>query len=106
MREQLMRLVQLRSGERRAVAVVEEPSLRLVRGFVSVYALAMAAVERGELLPPVVEVNLGDEVLDYDAVYEGTGAWRLMAAIDHPAEPARCVVSGTGLTHLGSAADR
>ena len=32
--------------------------------------------------------------------------WRLLAAIDHPEEPARCVVSGTGLTHLGSAADR
>jgi hypothetical protein len=101
-----MRLVQLRSGDRRTVAVVEEPSLRLVRGFESVYALAVAAVEGGERLPAVVEANLGDEVLDYDAVYDGRGAWRLMAAIDHPEEPARCVVSGTGLTHLGSAADR
>ena len=26
--------------------------------------------------------------------------------IDHPAEPARCLVSGTGLTHLGSAKNR
>ena len=49
-----MRLVQLRSGERRAVAVVEEPSLRLVRGFESVYALAVAAIERGELMPALV----------------------------------------------------
>ena len=57
-------------------------------------------------MPAVVEANRGDEVLEYDAIYEGTGEWRLLAPIDHPEEPARCVVSGTGLTHLGSAADR
>jgi hypothetical protein len=101
-----MRLVQLRAGERRAVAVVEEPSLRLLRGFESVYALAVAAIERGELLPAVVEANGGDEVLEYDAIYGGRGEWRLLPAFDHPEEPARCVVSGTGLTHLGSAANR
>jgi hypothetical protein len=101
-----MRLVQMRSGERRAVAVVEEPSLRLVRGFESVYALAVAAIERGERLPALVDAVRSDVVLDYDAIYQGRSEWRLMAAIDHPEEPARCVVSGTGLTHLGSAADR
>jgi hypothetical protein len=31
--------------------------------------------------------------------------WRLLVPIDHP-EPARCLVSGTGLTHLGSAENR
>ncbi len=101
-----MRLVQLIAGERRAVAVVEEPSLQMLRGFESVYALAVAAIERGELLPAVVEESRSDEVLDYDAIYLGQGAWRLLPPIDHPEEPARCVVSGTGLTHLGSAADR
>jgi hypothetical protein len=30
----------------------------------------------------------------------------LLPAIDHPEEPARCLISGTGLTHLGSARDR
>ena len=29
-----------------------------------------------------------------------------LPAIDHPDEPARCLVSGTGLTHLGSARNR
>jgi hypothetical protein len=101
-----MRLVQLRSGERRAVAVVEDPSLRLLRGFESVYALAVAAVDRGERLPALVEANRSDEVLDYDAIYQGRGEWRLLPPFDHPEEPARCVVSGTGLTHLGSAANR
>ena len=35
-----------------------------------------------------------------------TRPWRLLPPIDHPAEPARCIVSGTGLTHFGSARDR
>jgi hypothetical protein len=30
----------------------------------------------------------------------------LLPAIDHPEEPARCLISGTGLTHLGSARGR
>jgi hypothetical protein len=101
-----MRLVQLKAGERRAVAVVEEPSLLLLRGFESVYALAVAAVDRGERLTAVVDANRSDEVLDYEAIYQGRGKWRLLAPFDHPEEPARCVVSGTGLTHLGSAANR
>jgi hypothetical protein len=39
-------------------------------------------------------------------VYAGRSAWRLLPPIDHPGEPARCLVSGTGLTHFGSARDR
>jgi len=44
-------------------------------------------------------------LLLYDEVYAGTSPWRLTAPVDHP-EPAHCLVSGTGLTHLGSAAHR
>ena len=36
----------------------------------------------------------------------GKSEWRLLPPIDHPGEPARCLVSGTGLTHLGSAKNR
>jgi hypothetical protein len=107
-----MRLVQLQAGEKRAVAVVEEPALRILRGFESVYALALAAIQRGERLPALVNENRSEEVLDYDAIYEGKragqskGAWQLLPPLDHPEEPARCIVSGTGLTHLGSASNR
>jgi hypothetical protein len=45
-------------------------------------------------------------LLDYDAIHSGKSEWRILPAIDHPEEPARCLVSGTGLTHLGSARDR
>jgi hypothetical protein len=46
------------------------------------------------------------ETLDYDTVYAGASEWRLLAPIDVPGEPSRLTVSGTGLTHLGSAKDR
>ncbi len=42
-----MRLVQLKTGDVRRVAVVEEPKLRLLRDFDSVYGLAQAAIVSG-----------------------------------------------------------
>jgi hypothetical protein len=101
-----MRLVQLSDGTGRAVAEVQEPGLRLLTGFESVYALAWEAICRGERLSALVERHRDEELIDYDSVYEGRSAWRLLPPLDHPQEPARCIVSGTGLTHLGSAADR
>jgi hypothetical protein len=101
-----MRLVQLNAGEVRRVAVVAEPKLRLLRDFDSIYALTQAAIARGGKLTNVAVEHLTDEALDYDQVYAGDGKWKLLPPIDHPQEAARCLVSGTGLTHLGSARDR
>jgi hypothetical protein len=101
-----MRLVQLKAGDVRRVAMVEEPNLRLLRDFDSVYSLAQAAIAHGGQLSNVVAGHLTEESLDYDKVYTGTSAWKLLPPIDHPQEPARCLVSGTGLTHMGSARDR
>ncbi len=44
--------------------------------------------------------------LDYDEVYSLKSDWSFLPSFDHPDEPARCLVSGTGLTHLASAANR
>jgi hypothetical protein len=105
-----MRLVQLRSPlagiATRRVALVEEPKLRFLRGFDSVVSLAEAAIANGGNLSSVVADHLTDESLEYEPVYEGRAEWKLLPPIDHPQEPARCLVSGTGLTHLGSARDR
>src|ERR1700733_1013070 len=101
-----MRLVQLKDGAVRRVAVVEEPKLRLLRKFDSMYALAQAAIADGGKLTSLANDHLTDESADYDQVYEGRAQWKLLAPIDHPQEMARCLVSGTGLTHLGSARDR
>jgi hypothetical protein len=101
-----MRLVQLKAGAARRVAVVEEPKLRLLRDFDSIYALSQAAIANDGKLTNVASGHLTDESLDYDQVYEGRAQWKLLPPIDHPQEIARCLVSGTGLTHLGSARDR
>jgi hypothetical protein len=101
-----MRLVQLKAGDVRRVAVVEEPKLRLLRNFDSVYELAQAAIASGGKLTSVAADHVADESFDYDAIYGGSAHWKLLAPIDHPRETARCLVSGTGLTHMGSARDR
>jgi hypothetical protein len=101
-----MRLVQLRQTEQRRVALVEEPHLRLLSGADSIYALASAAIHKGEGISALVNRSLTAETLDYDAVYAGRLPWHLLPPVDHPAQTACCMVSGTGLTHLGSARDR
>ena len=99
------RLVQLRRGSTRRVARVEEPSLRILQGADTVLALAEEAIAAGISLPVLAERRATAEILDYDPIYSGSSPWRLLVPIDHP-EPARCLVSGTGLTHLGSAENR
>jgi hypothetical protein len=100
------RLVQVRNDRERRVALVEEPRLRLLDDVASVYDLAQAALASGEPLRALVGERVGAEWVDYDPVHSGKSSWRLLTPVDHPAEPARCLVSGTGLTHLGSARDR
>jgi hypothetical protein len=102
----MTRLVQLRRGDERRVALVDEPRLVPLDGVDSVYALAQRAIaEETSLAALAVRLAAGGAI-DYDAVYGGRSGWRLLVPIDHPEEPARCRVSGTGLTHLGSARDR
>jgi hypothetical protein len=102
----MLRLVQLSHRERgRRVAVVEEPRLRLLRDCSSIYELSWSAIDSNRTLKAAVEDFSVDDELDYDSVYEGRGEWQLMSPIDHP-EPSRCLVTGTGLTHKGSAENR
>jgi hypothetical protein len=102
----MTRIVQLKRGAERRVAVVEEPRLRLLGKLDSVYVLAQAAIASGTTLSALVQQYASDETLEYDPIYQGRSDWRLLTPVDHPDEPARCLVSGTGLTHLGSAKDR
>jgi hypothetical protein len=101
-----MRFVQLKAGDARRLALVEEPKLRLLRNFDSLYALAQAAIESGVKLTTHAGNHVSDVSLDYEQIYQGITDWKLIPPIDHPDEPARCLVSGTGLTHFGSARDR
>ncbi|MET0411068.1 MAG: AraD1 family protein [Polyangiaceae bacterium] len=98
-----MRLVQLTLEDgSRAVASVDGRGLALLRGASSVRALALDAAERQLTLERLVRERLSGEIVDYDQVLEQK---RLLVPLDHP-DPAHLLVSGTGLTHLGSASAR
>src|SRR5262245_15861684 len=105
MSTQPVRLVQLRHGSTRRVARVDEPSLRLLADTESIVALANDAIREGVSLAALVARRVTPDEIDYDAVHAGSSPWQLLVPIDHP-EPARCLVSGTGLTHYGSAVSR
>jgi hypothetical protein len=100
------RLVQLANGSTRAVALVDEPHLVLLDGVPSVLQLAQDAIAGDTPLETLALAKAGGARLEYQPIYDGASDWRLLPPIDHPGEPSRCLVSGTGLTHLGSAADR
>ena len=90
--------VQFRDREERGVALLEDGEARRVTGVETLYDLARAALDEGSSLADRARAaGLGDAV-DLDAV-------TLLAPIDHP-DPAHLLLSGTGLTHLGSAEGR
>ena len=102
----MIHLVQVGNGTSRRVAVVDEPRLRCLTEVESVYELTQRTLQTGCKLSDLALALANGETLDYDAVYAGASAWRLLAPIDVPGEPSRLTVAGTGLTHLGSAKDR
>ncbi len=86
----------------RAVGVTEGTDTKRVNGVASVYELAQAAMSVLGGLPAAIAAKGLGESIDKAALWsEG----RLLAPIDHP-DPAHMHVTGTGLTHLGSAATR
>lgn len=101
-----IRLVQLRRGDDRRVGLVDEPQIRVLEGVESVYGLASEALRSGVRLSSLAADRAAGEALSYDDVYAGGSEWELLPAADHPGEPTHCLVSGTGLTHMASAARR
>jgi len=81
-------------------------AIRLLDGYRSVYSLAAAALDSGIRTRELVAQSVSAERLDYDAIYQGRAQWHILPAAEHPEEPARCLVSGTGLTHLKSVQTR
>ena len=102
----MIRMVQLAGPGGRRLALVQEPALLLLDGCASVYELAQTCT-REHTSPSAVLSGLGvRDRLPYDDVYAGISPWRLLPPADHPEEPARCLVTGTGLTHVASAKNR
>jgi hypothetical protein len=99
----MMRLVQFKTEDgARKVAMVEASELHVLAGVTSVYELAHLAIDRGRTLANEVDARLSSIKQGYRAI---EAAGRVLAPIDH-IDPYRMFVTGTGLTHIGSAALR
>ncbi|HWX89037.1 MAG TPA: AraD1 family protein [Rhizomicrobium sp.] len=100
-----MRLVQLRTvdGMRAVAALAGGAQGQLVRGVATTYELAQRAiVEKLSLQAMTAKLGLGESV----DIREALAAGLVLAPLDHPGDPAHLIVTGTGLTHLGSAEGR
>jgi hypothetical protein len=94
-----MSLVQFRdaAGARGVAALDQNGAASRVAGTDTILALAHAALGAGRSLQEEVTAGLGDPIV-LDTV-------TLLAPIDHD-DPAHLLMTGTGLTHLGSAEGR
>ena len=101
-----MHLVQLTQHGQRAVGIADGQRLRLLTPYASVYELALTAIRGNRSLIELAHEADSGRAINYDEVYAGASEWRLLPPLDHPSEPARVVVSGTGLTHKVSAENR
>lgn len=100
-----LRLVQfLDEHGARQVAKVDEggKQLQVLADTTRIYDLALEAGRTEVTLDSIVTSRLRDDWVDYDSII---ATQRLLQPLDHP-DPAHCLVSGTGLTHLGSAQAR
>jgi hypothetical protein len=96
-----LRLIQIRAagGERIVAASHGGSQGRVVQGATSVYALAQSAIAAGSTLDAIVKAaGQGAHIDLNDALRRGD----ILAPVDHP-DSARTWLTGTGLTHLGSA---
>ena len=99
----MLHLVQLRNRDgSRSVAAVTGDGAHLVPGFDSTYALASAAIAAGRTLAAEVAAAGRGAAVD---VLAALAAGQVLAPIDHR-DPAHLLVTGTGLSHLGSAEGR
>lgn len=97
-----MFLSQIETTSGRAVVAREGGSAQVVPGAASVIELALAAIASGRSLAAEVTARGPGEVVDLAAAL---GEGRVLLPADHP-DPCHMHLTGTGLTHLGSASAR
>jgi hypothetical protein len=100
-----MRLVQFLSdaGERRVGRVSDDgKSVQVLSGVGTTYELARQAARERRALADLAAAAGDSEILDLSDLLTRN---RVLAPLDHP-DPAHCLITGTGLTHLGSAQAR
>jgi hypothetical protein len=99
-----MRLIQFEDckGQRR-VGVVEGELIQVVNATPSTRTLALSAIGNARSL--MQEVQARGTELATESYTQLLEAARVLPPLDHE-DPAHCLISGTGLTHLGSASTR
>jgi len=98
----LISQIKLPNGEMVVVAREETGAARIVNHAPSLYHLAVKAANEKKTLHDIIAAQgLGQEVDIAEAYAQG----RMMLPITHP-DPAHMHLTGTGLTHLGSASTR
>jgi len=99
-----MRIIQYQGADNtgRVAIVRDHQTVEPLQPATSVYELARLAIEKGVSLAVLAEQLKSGELLDYQQLVD---SGRLLAPLQHP-DPAHTMVSGTGLTHLGSADTR
>lgn len=97
-----MLISQILDGDALRVVVRENGKARLLNGERSVYSLALEAARSGrKLIELINQIGVG-RAIDLEVVYRDGN---LELPINHP-DPTHMHLTGTGLTHLGSASAR
>jgi hypothetical protein len=96
-----MRLIQFIDQQqiKRVGVVVDDQTIAAMAGERTVYELAGQAISRGQSLSQLIGDTGATERIAYEEI---VAAGRLLPPLTHP-DPAHMLVTGTGLTHLGSA---
>lgn len=98
-----MNLVQIIDSKgKRRVGLVAADRVVLLKKVANTRDLASLALSEGKKLAGLAAALATSASEDYAAALKEK---RVLAPLDHP-DPAHCIVTGTGLTHLGSAAAR
>lgn len=96
-----MRIIQFLDleGTRRVGVVRDADTIEVVTGEQTTRNLALEAIRNDRSLAQVISERTSERRIDYETLIEER---RILPPLDH-ADPAHMLVTGTGLTHLGSA---
>lgn len=98
-----MLLIQFQTdaGARR-IGILDTDTVRVIDGYATTLELAQAAIAGKQSLAQLAAASAGNEQIPYETL---AASGRILPPLDHP-DAAHCYVTGTGLTHLGSADTR
>jgi hypothetical protein len=88
------------------VLQIKKGSFRHLDGCSSIYVRAQIAIEVPKKLSEAAHPRRPSDKLGYELIYTGDSEWQTLPAIDLPQVSACCLISGTGLTPIGSARGR